>query len=254
MSSLPRDDRGYARLDLDLLMRGYASGIFPMADSRDDPELYWVEPRRRGILPLDGFRASRRLIRTLRSGRFTTSIDHCFDRVIAACAESVPGREGTWINAPIEDAAIRLHRAGHAHSIETWIDGELVGGLYGIRLGAAFFGESMFSRATDASKVALAHLVARLRLGGFTLLDCQFLTPHLASLGAVEISRKAYMSLLSSATASGSGSAAAGADFGALDRLGADDPEVTPVESPRTTVVPLPVSMWRIVQDLVHTS
>ena len=152
-----------------------------MADSRDAAELFWVEPRARAILPLDGFHMSRSLRRTIRSGRFQVTRDRCFADVITACAD----REETWINAEIERAMLTLHSSGHAHSIETWHDGKLVGGLYGVKLGRAFFGESMFSRMTDASKVALSWLVARLRAGGFTLLDCQFMTEHLGGAGSV---------------------------------------------------------------------
>ena len=216
-----------SRLDPRLLLHGYASGIFPMADSRDARELFWVEPRHRAIIPLDGFHLSRSLRRTLRSGRFAVTRDRDFARVIAACAT----REETWINAEIERAMLALHSTGHAHSVEVWDGAELAGGLYGVKLGRAFFGESMFSRASDASKVALAWLVARLKVGGFTLLDCQFMTDHLASLGAVSVPRKRYSELLSTALAGTSsaagagagagrlGGAAAPADFGALDRL-----------------------------------
>ena len=216
-----------SRLDPRLLLQGYATGIFPMADSRDADELFWVEPRNRAIIPLDGFHVSRSLRRTLRSGRFTVTHDRDFGGVIAACAE----RDETWINAELEHAMIALHGSGHAHSIEVWQDEQLVGGLYGVKLGRAFFGESMFSRRTDASKVALAWLVARLKVGNFTLLDCQFMTEHLASLGAVSIPRETYVALLSAALG---GTVAAGAvalpegavpaagappDFLALDRL-----------------------------------
>ncbi len=242
-------------LDPDLLLRGYASGVFPMADARDAPSLYWVEPKKRGVLPLERFRLSRSLTKVLRSERFETSVDRAFESVVAHCAEAADNRPGTWINAQIATAVAQLHARGFAHSIETWHDGSLVGGLYGIKLGRAFFGESMFSRATDASKVALAHLVARLRHGGFTLLDCQFITPHLASLGAIEISRSAYMALLSSAlSGSGSASGAAGeaADFLAFGRdLASDDDTSAP---PRSTIVSGPVSGWRIVQALAQTS
>jgi leucyl/phenylalanyl-tRNA--protein transferase len=212
-----------------------------MADSRDADDLFWVEPRRRAIIPLNGLHISRSLKRTLRSDRFRVTLDRAFAGVVMACAD----REETWINRPIEQAMADLHAAGFAHSVEVW-DGEtLVGGLYGVKLGRAFFGESMFSRETDASKVALAWLVARLKAGGFTLLDCQFMTAHLASLGAVEISRADYVALLSAAVVSaagagdgagaGAGASAWGAgadrfvpaDFGALDRLleaaGAED-------------------------------
>ena len=216
---------GMSRLDPRLLLQGYASGIFPMADSRDADDLYWVEPRSRAIIPLDAFYLSRSLRRTLRSGRFAVTLDRDLPAVIQACAD----REETWINGEIEQAVLALHSAGHAHSVEVWRDEALVGGLYGVKLGRAFFGESMFSRATDASKVALAWLVARLRVGGFTLLDCQFMTPHLASLGAVSVPREAYVALLAGAlgsAGSGGGSAAGESDSGAsppefraLDRL-----------------------------------
>ena len=209
-----------SRLDPRLLLQGYAAGIFPMADSREASELFWVEPRSRAIIPLDNFHVSKSLRRTLRSGNFLVTMDRDFPAVIEACAD----REETWINADIERAMLALHSTGHAHSIEVWADGELVGGLYGVKLGRAFFGESMFSRRTDASKVALAWLVARMKTGGYTLLDCQFMTAHLASLGAVNISRRAYVSLLSGALggagggageASGAGAFAAGSVEGA---------------------------------------
>ncbi len=190
-----------SRLDPRLLLQGYAAGIFPMADSRDAAELFWVEPRTRAIIPLEGFHLSQSLRRTIRSGRFTVTIDRDFPAVIGACAD----REETWINAEIESAMQALHTSGHAHSIEIWHGSDLVGGLYGVKLGRAFFGESMFSRMTDASKVALAWLVARLKVGGFVLLDCQFMTSHLASLGAVSVTRKAYVSLLSGALGGGAG-------------------------------------------------
>jgi len=198
-----------SRLDPRLLLQCYAAGIFPMADSRDAAELFWVEPRNRAIVPLVHFHLSRTLRRTLRSGRFHVSLDRDFAGVIAACAD----REETWINDEIERAMLALHASGHAHSIEVWQSSEhgyqLVGGLYGVRLGRAFFGESMFSTMTDASKVALAWLVARLKVGGFSLLDCQFMTEHLASLGAVSVPRADYVALL--AAALGGGSAGGGA-------------------------------------------
>jgi leucyl/phenylalanyl-tRNA--protein transferase len=218
-------------LDPRLVLQGYANGIFPMADSRDAEDLFWVEPRRRAILPLDGIHISRSLRRTVRSDRFRVTLDRAFAEVVASCAN----REETWINDAIEQSMAELHAFGFAHSIEVWDGERLAGGLYGVKLGRAFFGESMFSRETDASKVALAWLVARLKAGGFTLLDCQFMTAHLASLGAIEISREAYCALLSAAVASagaGAGATAAGLsaaglaaradvmpDFGALDRL-----------------------------------
>lgn len=229
-----------SRLDPRLLLQGYASGIFPMADSRDANDLFWVEPRQRAIMTLDDFHLSRSLRRTLRAGRFSITLDRDFAGVLAACAD----REETWINGEIERAMIALHATGHAHSIEAWSGGALVGGLYGVKLGGAFFGESMFSTQADASKVALAWLVARLKVGGFKLLDCQFMTAHLASLGAVSVPRETYSALLAGALgggASAAGVSAAGADgrdlagaapeFRALDRLleaagvaGADGP------------------------------
>jgi leucyl/phenylalanyl-tRNA---protein transferase len=184
-----------SRLDPRLLLQGYAAGIFPMADSREASDLFWVEPRSRAILPLDEFHLSRSLRRTIRSGKFSVTMNRCFAAVISACAD----REETWINADIERAMLVLHSSGHAHSLEVWNEGELVGGLYGVKLGRAFFGESMFSRKTDASKVALAWLIARMKTGGYTLLDCQFMTAHLASLGAKTVSRKTYIALLSGA-------------------------------------------------------
>ena len=243
------------QLDTNLLLRAYSAGIFPMADSRRARDVYWVEPAMRGILPLDGFHLSRSLRKTLRSDRFTVTADRAFAQVIAACAESRVGADGTWINAQIEQACNELHLRGHAHSIECWRNGALVGGLYGVSLGGAFFGESMFSRARDASKVALAHLVARLRIGGYRLLDCQFLTEHLASLGAIEVPRDAYIGLLGEALAVGEGTGTgsdSGAEFGALDRLaGAFPPDADPLER---RVVAGPISGWVIAQLLGQTS
>ncbi len=206
-----------SRLDPRLLLHGYASGIFPMADSRDAADLFWVEPRQRAIIPLDGFHLSRSMRRTIRSNRFQVTRDRDFAGVIAACAD----REQTWINTELEAAMIALHGSGHAHSIEVWSGGALVGGLYGVKLGRAFFGESMFNRATDASKVALAWLVARLKAGNFSLLDCQFMTDHLATLGAVNLPRETYVTLLSAALGAGGGASAAarGLRTGALARL-----------------------------------
>ena len=175
-----------------LLLRAYAAGIFPMADSAEDDELFWVDPERRGVLPLDRFHLPRRLRRTLRHAGFEVACDADFAAVIGGCAESTVARPKTWINGEIARLYLELHRGGHAHSIEVRHEGTLVGGLYGVTLGAAFFGESMFSRVTDASKVALAHLVVRLRLGGFQLLDTQFATSHLERFGVTEISRSAY--------------------------------------------------------------
>jgi leucyl/phenylalanyl-tRNA--protein transferase len=182
-----------------MLLRAYAEGLFPMAEKRDDPELYWVSPERRGIIPLDGFHVPHRLARTVRSNRFQVTTDHAFSAVMQGCAE--PGRGETWINDEILQLYAALHAGRHAHSVECWQSGELVGGLYGVRLGAAFFGESMFTRVRDASKVALVHLVDILRQGGFVLLDTQFLTGHLATLGATEIPRSEYLVLLHQAIA-----------------------------------------------------
>jgi leucyl/phenylalanyl-tRNA--protein transferase len=186
----------------EVLLRAYAVGIFPMAESADDPTLFWVEPERRGIIPLQGFHVSARLARTVRSGPFTVTANRAFDEVMAQCAAPLPGRPETWINARIRSLYGALHQMGHGHSIETWEDGRLVGGLYGVSLGAAFFGESMFHTSRDASKVALVHLVARLTRGGFRLLDTQYVTDHLKTFGAVEVPRRRYRTLLDEAVAS----------------------------------------------------
>ncbi len=193
----------------EVLLRAYACGIFPMAESADDPTLFWVEPEIRGVIPFDRFRISSRLARTVRSDVFSVTVDTAFKAVIAGCAAPQPGRDDTWINKRIRDLYVGLHELGHAHSVEVWLDDELVGGLYGVSLGRAFFGESMFHRSRDASKVALVHLVARLIAGGFTLLDTQYVTEHLRSFGAVEIPRRRYRALLDRALA-------APADFGKL--------------------------------------
>jgi leucyl/phenylalanyl-tRNA---protein transferase len=243
-----------AAIDPDLLLRAYAIGVFPMSDSRAAEEVFWVEPRRRAILPLEHFRLSRSLRKTIRTGEYRVTRDTAFAETVGRCAE----REETWINADIEESYRLLHERGHAHSIECWQDGELVGGLYGVNLGAAFFGESMFSARRDASKVALAWLVARLKVGGYRLLDCQFMTPHLRSLGAVEVTQQDYLVLLESALSAGApdgsgagstpeGGAArgAGAEFGALDRLLAADAART---------VDAPASGWVIAQLLGQTS
>lgn len=190
----------------ELLLQAYQIGVFPMSEARDDPEVFWVDPRLRGVFPLDGFRISRSLARTLRRGPFTVTTDRAFRDVVTGCAD----REETWINDTIFDLYTALFAQGYAHSIEVWKGQNLVGGVYGVSIGAAFFGESMFSRASDASKVALAYLIDRLRLGGFQLFDTQFLTPHLASLGAVEIPRARYRALLSQAIAAQASFDAAG--------------------------------------------
>ncbi|MFW8593346.1 leucyl/phenylalanyl-tRNA--protein transferase [Cribrihabitans neustonicus] len=179
-------------LTADLLLHAYASGVFPMAEHRDDPEVFWVDPKRRGILPLDGFRISRSLAKRIRNGGFSVTVNSDFAGVVDGCAD----RAETWISAEIRDRYLELHAMGHAHSLELWHQGELAGGVYGVSLGAAFFGESMFSRRRDASKVALAYLTDRLKQAGFLLCDTQFLTAHLASLGGVEISRARYRALL----------------------------------------------------------
>jgi leucyl/phenylalanyl-tRNA--protein transferase len=238
-------------LDPDLLLRAYSVGVFPMASTRDAPDVFWVEPKKRGVLPLDGFHLSRSLAKVLRSDRFTVTADRAFGAVVAGCAEATAGRPDTWINPEIERAYAELHRRGYAHSVEVWADDTLVGGLYGVRLGAAFFGESMFSRRSNASKVGMAHLVARLRAGGFRLLDCQFLTDHLASFGAIEVARDAYVALLDAALGLGSAASGAGssADFFAIDRLGAPDPATA-----AAATVSGPVSGCRIVQLLGQTS
>jgi leucyl/phenylalanyl-tRNA--protein transferase len=198
-----------------------------MADSRDATDVFWVEPKMRAILPLDSLHVSRSLDKAIRSDTFRVTRDTAFAEVLKGCAETRPDRPDTWINPAIEHAYGELHQRGHAHSIECWRDGKLVGGLYGVRLGRAFFGESMFSRASNASKVALAHLVARMRAGGFTLLDCQFMTDHLASLGAIEITKEDYASLLDAALSSLGATGfvdSAGADLAALEaRFGTDE-------------------------------
>jgi leucyl/phenylalanyl-tRNA---protein transferase len=189
-------DSGPSEITPQVLLRAYACGIFPMAESADDPTLFWVEPEMRGVIPLDGFRISSRLARTVRSDSFTVTVNGAFKAVIAGCAAPQEGREDTWINKRIRDLYCGLHALGHGHSVEAWQDGDLVGGLYGVSLGRAFFGESMFHRTRDASKVALVHLVARLIAGGFELLDAQYVTEHLRSFGAIEIPRRRYTALL----------------------------------------------------------
>ena len=194
----------------EVLLKAYACGIFPMAESADDPALYWVEPEMRGVIPLDRFHMPARLARTVRADRFTVAIDRDFDGVLDGCAEPQPGRPRTWINARIRMLYRKLYERRHCHSVEVYDGDNLVGGLYGVTLGRAFFGESMFHRARDASKVALVHLVARLRAGGFKLLDTQFVTDHLKTFGAIEVPRRQYHKLLEAAL-SGEG------DFAALD-------------------------------------
>lgn len=183
----------------EILLRAYSVGLFPMAERRDDSTLYWIDPEKRGILPLDKFHIPKRLRRTVRQGRFDIRCDAAFDEVILNCANSGPGRTETWINDEIVRLYVELFSMGRAHSVEAWLDGDLVGGLYGVSLGAAFFGESMFSHVTDASKVALVHLVARLCKGGYLLLDTQFVTGHLSQFGAMEIHRAGYRDVLARA-------------------------------------------------------
>ncbi|MBX3596245.1 MAG: leucyl/phenylalanyl-tRNA--protein transferase [Rhizobiaceae bacterium] len=187
------------RIPVDLLLRAYATGVFPMAESADDPEVFWVQPELRGIIPLDEFHIPRSLAKIVRQNRFEIRFDYDFDGVIAACAESRPIRPSTWINEPIREAYAELFRIGHCHTVEAWRDGKLVGGLYGVTLGRAFFGESMFSFERDASKVCLVHLVEQLKRQSFTLLDTQFTTEHLARFGAIDVPRKQYQKLLAKA-------------------------------------------------------
>jgi leucyl/phenylalanyl-tRNA---protein transferase len=196
----------------DLLLRAYAGGVFPMAEQAGDADVFWVEPKRRGVIPLDWFHVSRSLAKTVRQDSFEVRVNTEFRRVMQACAESTADRAQTWINQSILDGYTALHDIGHAHSVECWRSGDLVGGLYGVSLRGAFFGESMFSRARDASKVALVHLVARLKAGGFLLLDTQFLTDHLAQFGTQEITRASYQKKLQRALA-------VNADFTMLDKL-----------------------------------
>ena len=196
-----------------VLLKAYSCGIFPMAESADDPGMFWVEPEMRGIIELDSFYIPRRLARTVRQKPFDIRVDTAFEDTIRLCAESAPDRSETWINGRIANLYLELHKLGHCHSVECWKDEVLVGGLYGVRLGGAFFGESMFSRARDASKIALVHLVDRLKAGGFCLLDTQFNTAHLGQFGALEIPKSRYEELLDQALQ-------VDADFYAIDRSG----------------------------------
>jgi leucyl/phenylalanyl-tRNA--protein transferase len=196
---MTRHGQAFVEITPEVLLKAYACGIFPMAENADDPALYWIEPERRGIIPLDRFHVPSRLARTVRADRFTVLVDRDFDAVIAGCAEPKDGRGRTWINDRIRTLYRKLHERGRCHSVEVYEGQMLVGGLYGVSLGSAFFGESMFHRARDASKVALVHLVARLRSGGFKLLDTQFVTDHLRTFGALEVSRRHYHKLLEAA-------------------------------------------------------
>jgi leucyl/phenylalanyl-tRNA--protein transferase len=199
-----------------ILLKAYAAGVFPMAESAEDNALYWVEPEFRGIIPFDSFHVPRSLRKAIRRGRFEVTVDRAFGAVIAGCAEKTAGRPSTWINARITSLYTQLHKMGFCHSLEAWRGGRLAGGLYGVRIGAAFFGESMFSRERDASKVALVHLVARLKTSGFRLLDAQFINDHLRQFGAIEVSRNSYQHMLDQAIAEE-------ADFGCFG--GDGDPE-----------------------------
>ncbi|MEX0752852.1 MAG: leucyl/phenylalanyl-tRNA--protein transferase [Xanthobacteraceae bacterium] len=194
-----RDNSAHVEITPEVLLKAYACGIFPMAESADDNALYWIEPEQRGIIPLDRFHVPARLARTVRSERFTVEVDRQFEAVIDGCAAPKPGRTRTWINDRIRRLYRKLHERGHCHSIEACLDGKLVGGLYGVSFARAFFGESMFHHERDASKVALVHLVARLRAGGYALLDTQFVTDHLKSFGAVEVPRRHYHKQLEAA-------------------------------------------------------
>lgn len=237
-------------LDPDLVLRAYAMGVFPMSDHRLAASVYWVEPKLRGVLPLDDFHLSRSLRKTILADRFRVTVDQEFQRIMQLCAESAEDRPDTWINGPIERVFVELHRRGFAHSIECWDGNRLAGGLYGLALGRAFFGESMVTRVRDASKVAFAHLVARLKAGGFTLLDCQFQTDHLASLGVIEVPRDDYVALLGAALGESVAGLAAGSpvvegDFFSLDR---------PPLPEGAATVSAPLSLKVIAQLLGQTS
>lgn len=243
-----------------LLLQAYAIGVFPMSDDREADDVYWVEPKKRAILPLDAIHVSRTLARTIRQDRFRVTANRDFAGIVALCAQSAPDRPSTWINGAIERAYRHLHEIGFAHSIECWDGDELVGGLYGVALGTAFFGESMVSRRTDASKVALAWLVARMRFGGFTLLDCQFMTDHLRTMGAVEIGQRDYLQLLGVAVDGvplGAGAAVLGTGSGVAAELAfaplADEALAESPLSPSFTVAG-PVSGHSIAQLLTQTS
>ncbi|WP_420961789.1 leucyl/phenylalanyl-tRNA--protein transferase [Brucella sp. IR073] len=187
------------RISPDLLLRAYASGVFPMAEDADDPEVFWVRPQKRGIIPLDNFHVPKSLRKVIRQGRFEIRLDTDFEGVIEGCAGGTGKRARTWINQPIREVYTALFKRGHCHTVEAWREGQLVGGLYGVTLGKAFFGESMFSRETDASKVCLVHLIEHLNARGFTLLDTQFTTQHLERFGAIEVPRKRYERMLEEA-------------------------------------------------------
>ena len=208
-----RADPFAIELTPELILRAYAAGIFPMAEDAASPDLFWVSPEKRGVLPLDGFHISRSLRKTMKTREFSVRVDTDFEAVIDGCATEGEDRDSTWINPEIRRLYGELFRRGYVHTVEVWAEDELVGGLYGLSMGAAFFGESMFHRVTDASKIAMAHLVERLKAGGYRLLDTQFVTPHLASLGGIEIPRELYEVQLAAALAHPG-------DFFALDRQG----------------------------------
>jgi leucyl/phenylalanyl-tRNA--protein transferase len=191
-----RRGRYYPAITPDVLLRAYSIGLFPMAESADDPEIFWVEPEMRGIIPLDNFHVSKSLAKAIRKAPFEIRFDTAFEQVIGMCAQSAPDRPSTWINSTIRKLYNELHGMGHAHSVEAWEGDALVGGLYGVSLGAAFFGESMFSRRTDASKICLVYLVERLRAQSFQLLDTQFTTDHLKNFGAIDVPKDEYLALL----------------------------------------------------------
>jgi leucyl/phenylalanyl-tRNA--protein transferase len=205
-------ETAFVEITPEVLLKAYACGIFPMAESAEDPALYWIEPEKRGVIPLEAFHVPSRLARTVRSERYEICINRDFEGVLDGCAEPRLGRTRTWINARIRTLYHKLYDIGHCHSVEAYDNGELAGGLYGVSLGRTFFGESMFHRSRDASKVALVHLVARLKAGGFRLLDTQFVTDHLKTFGAIEVTRRHYHKLLEAALVGE-------ADFFALDRL-----------------------------------
>lgn len=240
---------GAPPLTPEILLRAYAEGLFPMAEQRDDPTLFWVSPEQRGILPLDAFHIPRRLARTVRGDRFAVTMDHAFVDVMRACAQVVPGRPQTWINDEIVRLYTALHVTGRAHSVECWQDGALVGGLYGVSLGAAFFGESMFSRARDASKVALVHLVAQMIRGGYELLDTQFLTEHLRGFGALEIPRVVYLAKLNAAIArTAHWPESSGSSAGFSRSVASGETGLTGVMAPTATVSPGVMALQVITQ------
>jgi leucyl/phenylalanyl-tRNA--protein transferase len=230
---------GSPRITPEILLAAYAEGIFPMAERRDDTTLFWISPEQRGVIPLNGFHVPKRLARTVRSDRFTVTSDAAFVDVMQACAEPAPDRKESWINAEILRLYTALHATGYAHSIECWRDGALVGGLYGVSLAGAFFGESMFSRERDASKVALVHLIAQLKRGGYVLLDAQFLTAHLAQFGTQEIPRATYQARLNAAlSVQAYWPAPSGSSSGFSRSVASGDTGLTILVGPTVTVSP----------------